>query len=335
MNLSEMKLLVAEDHAFQRRSLVRMLTELGAKSVAEAGDGRIALDMLRGAGNSFDVIICDLDMPEMDGMEFIRHIGESASSASVILSSALDASVITSAENMTRAYGVRILGAIEKPATPGKLAELIGKHQQKSQGKSAARETTEYTLEEIAFALEHGQFLPYFQPKVELAGGRVIGAEALARWQHPRDGLVSPAAFIPQVESSDMVDTLTWQMLRDSALACKGWRDAGFEINVSVNLSQNMLSAPHIADRVTETVRGQGLAASAVILEITESAAMLNVGAGLENLTRLRMKGFGLSIDDYGTGYSSMQQLSRIPFTELKIDRSFVAGADTSNGCAS
>jgi EAL domain-containing protein (putative c-di-GMP-specific phosphodiesterase class I) len=134
---------------------------------------------------------------------------------------------------------------------------------------------------------------------------------------------------MPLLDSSGMAEKLTWRMLEESARACKNWRNAGHDLNVSVNLSQSMLSAPHIANRVTEIVRAQGLAAGAVILEITESAAMRDLGAGLENLTRLRMKGFGLSIDDFGTGYSSMQQLSRIPFTELKLDRSFVADADT------
>jgi EAL domain-containing protein (putative c-di-GMP-specific phosphodiesterase class I)/CheY-like chemotaxis protein len=329
MDLSAMHLMVVEDHDFQRRSLVRMLNELGARSVVEAADGRVALDMLAEAVDKVDVIICDLDMPQMDGMEFIRHVGQRSIGASIILSSAMDASVIQSAESMTRAYGVQILGALKKPATPGQIAELILKHRPKSANGAQAPDRAAYTPEDIGLGMVLGQFLPFFQPKVELANGRVIGAEALARWKHPRDGIVSPAAFIPVIENHEMLDSLTWVMLRESARACKQWRADGFDMTVSVNLSPAMLSSPQIADRVTDTVRSEGLEPNGIMLEITETAAMADLGQGLENLTRLRMKGFGLSIDDYGTGYSSMQQLSRIPFTELKIDRAFVAGADT------
>jgi EAL domain-containing protein (putative c-di-GMP-specific phosphodiesterase class I) len=116
-------------------------------------------------------------------------------------------------------------------------------------------------------------------------------------------------------------------MLRKAAARCSAWRTAGLEMTVSVNLSLKSLGDTQIAERVTDLVRSQNLEPRHVILEVTESAAAAEVGRALENLARLRMKGFGLSIDDYGTGYSSMQQLTRIAFTELKIDRSFVANA--------
>jgi EAL domain-containing protein (putative c-di-GMP-specific phosphodiesterase class I) len=118
-------------------------------------------------------------------------------------------------------------------------------------------------------------------------------------------------------------------MLERSAAAAAEWQAEGLRASVSVNLSLTSLNDPTLADRITDTVRRQGLETRAMILEITESAAMTDVGRCLENLARLRVKGFGLSIDDYGTGYSSMQQLARIPFTELKLDQSFVANCAT------
>src|SRR5258705_7297916 len=118
-----------------------------------------------------------------------------------------------------------------------------------------------------------------------------------------------------------------WSILEKSAATCRDWLAAGLQATVSVNLSLKSLGDPGLADRISDMVAAQKLAAKHVMLEITESAAMTDIAKALENLTRLRMKGFGLSIDDYGTGYSSMQQLSRIPFNELKIDQSFVLSA--------
>jgi EAL domain-containing protein (putative c-di-GMP-specific phosphodiesterase class I) len=328
MDISEIRFLVAEDHDFQRRALVRMLAGLGAREVLEAADGRAALDVFRDPARPVDIIVCDLDMPEMDGMEFIRHVGETGAHVSVILSSALDRHLIASVETMTTAYGMNLLGAIEKPATPQKLRDLIVRH-----GAAPARRggtpTAAIPTEDVVAGLRAGQFEPFFQPKVELGSGLVVGAEALARWRHPQRGVVPPGLFIAALESAGEIDALTWVMLEKSAKTAAGWQGAGRPLSVSVNLSLSSLSDPTLADRITDAVRRQGLDTKVMTLEITESAAMTDIGRCLENLARLRVKGFGLSIDDYGTGYSSMQQLARIPFTELKLDQSFVTDCGT------
>jgi EAL domain-containing protein (putative c-di-GMP-specific phosphodiesterase class I) len=175
--------------------------------------------------------------------------------------------------------------------------------------------------------LTEDQFEPFFQPKVDLATGRVVGAEALARWRHPQHGIIAPAAFIKILEDSGKIDELMWVMLRKAIVFCGTVNTMGVESSVAVNLSLKSLNNVELAGRVAATVERHNLDPSKVCLELTESAATTNLGAALENLTRLRMAGFGLSIDDFGTAYSSMQQLTRIPFTELKIDRSFVTNA--------
>jgi EAL domain-containing protein (putative c-di-GMP-specific phosphodiesterase class I)/CheY-like chemotaxis protein len=326
MQISELNFLVAEDHDFQRRTLVRMLTSLGAKNVADAADGRAALDIFRDLSRRIDIIISDLEMPGMDGMEFIRHVGAAGTPVSVILSSALDPALVSSVETMTKAYGITLLGAIEKPVTPQKLEAMIRKYAP-PKPKTARPAGAAIPLEEIRGGLKNGEFVPFFQPKVSLSSGTVTGAEALARWLHPQKGIVAPYAFIGALEENGLIDNLTWMMLEKSASLCRAWTSNGLEATVSVNLSLKSLADPGLADRITEIVQGQGLDPRRMVLEVTESTAMTDVGRALENLARLRMKGFGLSIDDYGTGYSSMQQLSRIPFTELKIDQSFVLSA--------
>ena len=326
--IDQLCFLVVEDHDFQRRATLRMLESLGAKGVHEAPEGRVALAIIQDLTRPVDIVICDLDMPGMDGMEFIRHLGASGLPVSVILASALERNLVASVETMTEAYGIRLLGVVEKPLTPGKLVPLIELHkpvQTKPDRPKAAGPS--FTLQEITAGLKNDEFEPFFQPKIELATRQVKGAEALARWRHRQKGIVAPYAFIKPLEDNDLIDELTWLMLKKASAFCSTWRSAGLVATVSVNLSLKSLSDIHLADHVTELVRSENLEPSQMVLEVTESAATTDVGPALENLARLRMKGFGLSIDDYGTGYSSMQQLTRIAFTELKIDQSFVANA--------
>src|SRR5579864_9123682 len=328
MQISELNFLVAEDHDFQRRTLVRMLGGLGANNVADAADGKAALDIFRDLTHRIDIIISDLEMPGMDGLEFIRHVGATGVPVSVILSSALDPTLVSSVETMTKAYGITLLGAIEKPVTPQKLEALIRKYTA-PKPKAAKPAGPASPLEEIRQGLKNAEVVPFFQPKVRLADGTVTGAEALARWLHPQRGIVAPYAFIGPLEENGLIDNLTWMMLEKSANLCRDWTASGLDVTVSVNLTLASLNDPGLADHITEIVQGQRLDPRRMILEVTESTAMTDVGRALENLARLRMKGFGLSIDDYGTGYSSMQRLTRIPFTELKIDQNFVKNAAT------
>lgn len=324
----DLRFLVVEDHSFQRSMMVEMLESLGARSIHEAADGFSALEVARELEQPFDIIITDIDMPGMDGMAFIRRLGEAKVRSSLIITSALEKSLLGTMVTMIGAYGMRLLGTVEKPPTPERFAELITTHwktrpapEKTNQGPSS------FTIEQVMEGLQEEQFEPYYQPKIDLRTRRVKGAEALARWHHPYGGVVLPYAFISLLEEAGQISELTWIMLAKSAQDCRKWRDAGLDLNVSVNLSVKLLDDPAIADAITWQVTQQGLDPKYVILEITESAAMTSVGHVLENLIRLRMKGFGLSIDDYGTGYSSMQQLTRIPFTELKIDQSFVMHA--------
>jgi len=329
MPLTDLRFLVVEDHDFQRRTLVQLLSHMGAEAVHAGVDGREALDVMRDPARPVDIVVCDLEMPGMDGMEFIRHLGEAGARASLILASALDRKLIASIATMTEAYGINLLGIVEKPLTPAKLDALIKKHRPVMAAVPARPRPAQstFTLAEIAQGLTNDEFEPFVQPKIELASGKVVGAEALARWRHPKHGVVAPFAFIPLLEQHELIDELTWLMLRKSAALCARWRATGIEASVSVNLSLKSLGDVQLADRVTRIVLDQQLEPRHMVLEVTESAATTHLAKALENLARLRVKGFGLSIDDYGTGYSSMQQLSRIAFTELKIDQAFVANA--------
>ncbi|MDB5926208.1 MAG: response regulator receiver (CheY-like) modulated diguanylate phosphodiesterase domain [Betaproteobacteria bacterium] len=328
MEIAGLRFLVVEDDEFQRNALVRLLKRLNATSVCPAADGREALDLVGQSAVPFDVVISDLEMPTMDGMELIRHLGERGYRASLILASALDRALLAAVETMTKTYGINLLGAIEKPVTRESLARMLTRHVPPSYTQPVrGQSSVSFTINEIMAGLTRNEFEPFYQPKIEIRTRRVVGAEALARWRHPQHGVVAPFAFIQVLEDNDQIDSLMWAMLKSSSGFCKNLAGSGIEATVSVNLSLKSLIDVDLAAKIGDVVQAHGIEPRQLCFEITESAATTDLGRALENLARLRMKGFGLSIDDYGTGYSSMQQLTRIPFTELKIDRSFVTNA--------
>lgn len=321
----EQPILIVEDHDFQRRILARLLSALGARQVLEAPHGRAALDLLERSPLLPELVICDLDMPEMDGMAFIRHLGEKLPGVPVIIASALDAVLLGSVAKMADAYGVRLLGVIEKPVTRVHLAQLLAAGDSERRPRPSPP-PPKFSLAEIEAGIRNREFEPFFQPKLDMKTGAVVGAEALARWRHPQQGIVAPYGFILTLEQAGKIEALTLLMLEQAAHACRRFREAGLALTVSVNLSTTSLADTTLADRVTQAVTATGLDPRHMVLEVTETAAMTALAPALENLTRLRMKDFGLSIDDYGTGFASLQQLARVPFTELKIDQGFVTG---------
>lgn len=325
MKLSELSVLVVEDDDFQRKILVGMLNTLGVATVLEAGNGRQGLQIIREAGGApVNVALCDLNMPEMDGMEFLRHLGEERGNVAVILTSSLDGKLLASVGRMTSMYGIPLLGAIEKPVLLARLQELLSGYDGVPAKAHQAASVHDFTLEEILRGIRASQFEPFFQPKVDVKTGRLVGAEALARWLHPEHGVIAPSAFIPLLEQTGNIDDLTFHILGRSAAACRMLQERGHLLTISVNLSLVSLDDTALADKITAVVRESGVDPQYIVLEVTESAAMTNVAPALENLARLCMNGFALSIDDYGTGSSNLQQLTRIAFSELKIDQSFV-----------
>jgi len=324
--IEKLRFLIAEDDPFQREGLALLLGHIGARHILQAENGRAALQLLQHPGHPVDIVLSDIDMPEMDGMALLRHLAGLAHKPAVILVSQLSNAMRDSVSAMAQAYGLPVLGIMPKPPSRSKLLNLLEQYAP-SQGKRVLAPVAPIPRQDIADALKNGEIVPWFQPKVEMASGCVVGVEALVRWNSPTRGLLAPGVFLAAVESHGLMDQLTWVVLAQSAALGRRWQEQGLQLQISVNLSLSSLGRLELAERIYEVVSKRGLAPSSLILEVTETAAMSAVGPSLENLTRLRLRGFGLSIDDYGTGYSSLQQLARVPFTELKIDQSFVREA--------
>ncbi|NJI09871.1 EAL domain-containing protein [Aeromonas veronii] len=320
----ELVIMVVEDHGFQRKALLHQIRSLGYPNLLEAVDGIEALALSQ--QHNVDILFCDLRMPGMDGMALLRRLSLGGFQGGIILSSALEGDVVEAVLRMSTAYGLQVLGRIEKPSTPQQLQQLQRLIQAWSPRQEPVREEEGHRigLDELRRAIEQDQLLPWYQPKVSFASGEWVGMEALARWQHPEFGLIPPGRFISLAEHNGLIDPLTEVIISKSLSDGHLWEETGLSLNLSMNLSTTSLIEGDLCNLLIDQCKRWSINPELITLEVTESAFVQDLGKSLEVLTRLRMHGFGLSIDDFGTGYSSMQQLALLPFTELKLDRSFV-----------
>jgi diguanylate cyclase (GGDEF)-like protein len=182
------------------------------------------------------------------------------------------------------------------------------------------------TIAQLHAALSSGQLICHYQPQCDLATGRVVGAEALVRWQHPERGLLLPESFLGLAGQVGLMARLTHRVLETALADCRQWRGQGAELSVSVNLSGLSLSDSTLPREVAALLRRHDLPASALVLEVTEDVMLADAARTEPVVAELQVLGIRLSIDDYGTGYSSLTQLRTLPLHELKLDRSYIAG---------
>ena len=283
-----------------------------------------------------DIIVLDLLLPTVDGVEVIRHLTQIGCKAGLILISGFDSGVLHSAQKLAVEQGLNFIGSLSKPFRHHELLELLNKLSRPPR-QSGTDETSGYipSAEDLQRALQADQLILHYQPKIHLRSHAVAGLEALVRWQHPVNGQLYPDLFIPLAEQHGLIDELTWVVLRQVAEQSRRWHDMGLELPVAVNMSASTLRELTLPERMSKLVGDYAIPPARIMLEVTETALMQELVTSLDILTRLRMKGFHLSIDDFGTGYSSLVQLHRAPFSELKIDRSFVLDmADDQEACA-
>lgn len=320
-----MNILLIDDDAFALKLLAHQLASLGFRNTKLVTGGADALALIA-EGADFDVILTDLQMPGMDGVEFVRALMQNGYGGELVLVSGEDKSILKTAETLARAHGLNVLGRLKKPVEPAQLAEVMARHAQAVTAETSARKRS-YGPDELRHAIAAGELVCHCQPKVSLTSGALIGVEILVRWQHPVDGLVFPDDFIPVAEEHGLIGDLTRWVLHDALRQACVWRDAGLETQVAVNVSMDDLVDLDFPELVVAAAQARNLPLSCLVLEITESRLMTNLRALLDILARLRLRHVDLSIDDFGTGHSSLSQLRDLPFNELKIDRSFVRGA--------
>jgi len=318
--------MVVEDSATQRAHLAGLILELGGAPPLEAANGLEALAQLE-REPLIDLILTDLEMPAMDGVAFIGEMASRGYRPELVIVSSQEQNILRSVRLMAVTFGLSVAGFVQKPIFREDLLKVLSGPPFLGRSAPAPAAQGAIGLDEIRKGLRDGEFLCFFQPQLTFQGAHLKGVEALIRWRHPQSGLLGPGAFLPQAETdAELMSGLTLHVLEFVARQWQGWNTRGLKLEVAVNLSAHSLSEPAFADRIMEKVSDLDLPPRFLVFEMTESASVSDLGHTLANLNRLRMRGFGLSIDDFGTGFATFEQLERIPFTELKIDQSITRG---------
>ncbi|MGZ5007370.1 MAG: EAL domain-containing protein [Methylobacter sp.] len=318
--------LIVDDDPVARRQITVLLCSLGIQEVLTVEGAEAALIELERTGGGIDLLISDLNMPGMDGVEFLRHLAENNYRGRLIISSGVDERLLQTAADIVRAKGMNLRGILKKPVTRDALLSLLSAPCELSSASAITHEQVVITPDDIQEGILRDEFEVHFQPKVDAITLRVVGMEALARWQH-NGKTIAPDVFIGVAERHGLIAALSEVLITKALAGGARLAKAGHSLTLAVNLSANWLSDIQLPEFILATVKATGFKAEYLILEITETGVMEDMATAMDVMTRLRLKGFKLSIDDFGTGYSSMEQLQRIPFGELKLDRSFVQGA--------
>jgi EAL domain-containing protein (putative c-di-GMP-specific phosphodiesterase class I)/CheY-like chemotaxis protein len=271
------------------------------------------------------VILLDLVMPEMDGIEILRLLGERNCRARVILMSGINIRVIETAKKLAESLGLTVIGHLQKPFPIGQLQEMLSASFAPDKPADAQKQQQiAIPDEDLRRAFDRNEFVLFYQPQINISKGIVTGVEALSRWNHPELGLVYPDNFIARIEELGLMDQFCWitaERALDEVRQFSAFN--GHLPRLAINVSVSSLRDLKFPDIFMNLARKYDFPAERIVLEITESGLM-EFSLALDVLTRLRMRNFQLSIDDFGTGYSMMKQLQNVPAIELKIDKTFV-----------
>jgi EAL domain-containing protein (putative c-di-GMP-specific phosphodiesterase class I)/DNA-binding NarL/FixJ family response regulator len=323
---SKGRLLVVDDDQVQRTIIGKIGAKLGYDAVI-ASTFEMASELLR--TDAFDIMTLDLSLGERDGIELLRLIAELKLNAMpIVVISGCEERILKTTRKVGQALGLTLTGCLTKPLNLDHVRDalLLSAPDQAAPSGEAAMPTID--RERIVTALAQNEFFVEFQPKVDLATGQAIGAEALARWRMPEFGILSPAIFIPLVEQAGLMPDLTNRILCSAIADGRKLIDQHPGFTIAVNVSGSLLTDLMLPERIERILREEGVAPESLIIEVTETVAMSDVDRAMDILLRLRIKGIGAAIDDFGTGFSSLAALTRLPFSEMKIDQSFVKGCD-------
>ncbi|MBY8964158.1 EAL domain-containing response regulator [Algiphilus sp. NNCM1] len=324
--------LIIDDAESVRLSLAQMLKRHGIDDVYTAGDGATGLTVIECLRGRDCIVFCDLAMPGMDGVEVVREIQRLGYPAAIVLVSGKDRRVLDIVSKVARDAGHSVVGAMAKPFAEEQVADLLrlarlGRHT--AQPPPRATDAAQLSVDALRAAIDEERIAVVVEPQMRLKDGALVAMEALARIE-TEGGLIAPFRFIPVAEASGLINPLTRQLMRKLFREVYAWHQRGRMIDVSVNLSTSLLVEPAMPSIILDTAVAAGVGPQHIMIELTEStAAQHRIEDVIESVARFRLKDFRVAIDDFGTGQSTLERLQRIPFTDLKVDRSFVTGAAT------
>lgn len=329
------RLLAIDDDPVYRRLYAHFGQTLFGHVATSESVRHIPEDVLDAA----DVVILDLEMPNTDGMHFLTEvlpekIGRNPD-LQVIICSGLDKRVMELARRAGQLVGVKHISALSKPFTAAALRNLLAARAQSAPSQLPSSDLEKATIAELREALLNGHVVPYWQPQVSTDDGRVAGLEILSRWNHPSHGFLLPGHFVKAMESDELGVQFALGILDQALKSLRRWeKKAGFTGRVSLNAPPSALIDPTFAERLMRVLDSHQFPEHRLVLEVTEHAATTNDSQLLAGLARIMMHHVPLSIDDFGTGHSSLDRLGTEAFGEIKIDRAFIAVLGTSSTTA-
>jgi EAL domain-containing protein (putative c-di-GMP-specific phosphodiesterase class I)/AmiR/NasT family two-component response regulator len=326
----EIHILLVDDEPFILRLMSKMLNGLGYENLSTANDGKSALYKLVTVQSPFDLIICDINMPEMNGIEFMRRSNEANYLGGFILLSGEDSRMLETAYSFASSQNLNILGAIPKPLDRDGLEEILNRFGSLKKTSHTSIAESVIDIEELRRGIrsqDADELSIFYQPRIEVATGKIVSVEALPRWNHAERGLLEPSAFMPLAEQMGLMNELSRKVYKTVVLQIAEWQKKNISLNAAVKLSVNSFEDPEFVDHIIAFCKVCDVDSSQVILEISENDVIQKAAELVEVLMRLRLNRFGVSIDNFGIGYSSTSQLKVLPASELRVLRAFESGA--------
>jgi len=329
--------IVDDDEAYV--TLMQAMVEMAGYDCQIYSSGSVFLES---SVTDHDLVVLDLNMPGKDGIEVMRELTERQLNPSFILISGFDDRVLHSAKQFAESKQLTVVDTLTKPIEVDDFVDVVISAyaecrlafllKEKNEGADSGYVSPEVepkhadiSVDELRQGIKQQELIVYIQPQVRFSDGSLAGGEVLVRWQHPSRGLVFPDQFIPLAEEHRLMGELTESVIVKSIQAYQSLRQSGIKTMLSINLSAQNINDLAFPEKLGDLLAKYGIKPEAFNLEITESAMLTDTSAALDIFNRLRMKGFSLSIDDFGTGDSSLKRLFQSPFSELKIDQHFVS----------
>lgn len=317
--------LIVDDSPSQLAVLEAELHTLGVSSIVKAVNGKDALDLLTESPYRFQIVITDLKMPVLDGMQLIESISDTGYVGGVVIYSSLDERVVKLAINLAREHHVHLVGNLGKPFDVEHLASTL---ERAERIHDIAMSSGQFSKQKVLLeAIEQGKITPYFQPQVDSATYELVGLEILCRIKVPGEmEFLKPDHFIAIVEKHGLMDLLTYKTLEQALENFSEIKDDipnSENLKISLNVLPQQLTNEKLPEMIATICNLAGFPKENLIVEITEGQA-LDTTKKIMTLERLRIAGFGVSLDDFGTGFTNMGQIRQYPFTEIKIDRTMI-----------
>ena len=318
-----MKVILVDHNPAALRRLTTQVQGLGCGEVICCASALEVIRVLEQERAAVALVVCDLGLPGMDGL--LRHLARLKYKGRIAVLSG-DESSLQTALRLAQAHRLNVVAALRKPVSSHMLAgAMIGVPG--SEPGSPATPTDPRGAAALQSAIERGQLVSIFLPKVEFRTGRVSGMETLVRWEHPTDGLLQPEEFLVTVEENGLMGALTRQVLQQAFSHARSWRDAGLDLDLAVNVSMDDLADRGFPDAVDAEAHAHGIPLTSLLLEVTEARSTQDLLPPIDTLAELKRLGVRLSLDDFGTGHSLLARTGGLGFDEIKIDRCFVHGA--------